>query len=240
MLRIAVCDDEELFLNRIVHSIKNGIDQHGLSAYEITPFLSGKDLLESSRTVEYGAIFLDINMPEDNGLEIAQKIRESGKDIILVFITSFMDYAIEGYKVEAMRFVLKDVLDEVMPECIDAIIRKLDLQAHKVKYDFVEGKREIAVDSIWLIESELHKLYFYISGQKSPQYSLYGKLDHMESELCSYSFLRIHKSFLVNTKYIDKIANYKVYLKNEKILPVPKEKFKEVRERYYEMMGELL
>lgn len=240
MLRIAICDDEELSLNQISDLIKRLLDARGISTYEIKTMSSGSDLMEHSEPLEYDVIFLDINMPGNNGIEIAQKIRERREDVLLVFITAFMDHVMEGYKVEAMRFVLKDLLDEAMPECIDAIIRKLDLQAHKISYDFVEGRRELTADSICFIESTLHKLQFHMSGQKSICYNLYGKLDDIASELYAYGFLRIHKSFLVNTRYIDRIANYKVYMKNGTPLPIPKEKFKEVRERYYEMMGELI
>ena len=72
------------------------------------------------------------------------------------------------------------------------------------------------------------------------QYSIYEKLDNIEKELQAYHFLRIHRSFLVNTKYIESIGNYRIRLKAGKVLPVPKEKFQKVKERYYEIMGDVL
>lgn len=240
MLKIAICDDEEIYLKKIADLIKEILDNRGISIYEIDTYLSGKDFIQNNRFMEYDLIFLDINMPEINGLEIARKIRESRQDVLLVFVTAFMDYAMEGYKMEAIRFLLKDMLEEILPECMEAVIRKLSIQAHKIKLNFMEGKKEIPVDSILFVESQLHKLLFHVLDQKLTQYSLYEKLDNIEKELLPYGFLRIHKSFLVNTKYIENIVNYKVHLKNGKILPVPKEKFQKVKERYYEIMGDMI
>ena len=72
------------------------------------------------------------------------------------------------------------------------------------------------------------------------RYSLYEKLDNIEKELQKYRFLRIHKSFLVNTKYIESISNYRVLLKDGRILPVPRDKYQKVKERYYEIMGDMI
>lgn len=240
MLKIAVCDDEEFYLKKISGLIEKILINRGISRYGIDTYLSGEDFVQNDRFMDYNLIFLDINMPEMNGLEIAGKIRESRQDILLVFVTAFMDYAMEGYKMEAIRFLFKDMLEEILPECMEAVIKKLSIQAHKIEYHFIEGKKEIPVDNILFVESQLHKLLFYVSEQRMTQYSIYEKLDNVEKELLPYGFLRIHKSFLINTKYIKNIVNYKVYLKNGEALPVPKEKFQKVKERYYEIIGEMI
>lgn len=240
MLKIAICDDEIIYIKRVADSIKKTLSKHGISIYHIDTFSSGKELLADSRLFEYNVIFLDINMPGINGLEVAEKIRESRKDILLVFVTAFLDYAIDGYRMEVIRFLLKDMLEEMLPECMEMIIKKLELQAYKINKNFIEGKKELSIDSIWFVESQRHKLIFNVFGQKKVQYSLYEKLDNLENELIPYGFLRIHKSFLVNTKYIESIRNYRVCLKDKKMLPVPREKFQKIKERYYEIMGEMV
>lgn len=240
MFRIAVCDDEPAYLERIINSVKKNLKEQGVSIYSIDTYLSGEALLADARLREYHVIFLDINMPHINGLEAAKKIRESRGDILLVFVTAFLDYAVEGYRMEAVRFLLKDMLEELLPECMDTVIRKLNLQTYKIKKQFREGRKELSIDSIRYVESRGHKLFFHLSGIEMVQYSLYEKLDNIEKELQEYAFLRIHKSFLVNTKYIERISNYRVELKQGEILPVPKEKFQRIKERYYEIMGDLL
>ena len=240
MLKVAVCDDEKIYLKKIENMLKVMLDNNGVSFYEIDTYLSGKDFLHNNKIFEYDVIFLDINMPEINGLEVARKIRENRPDVLLVFITAFMDYALEGYKMEVIRFLLKDMLEEMLPECVETVIRKLSLQARKIKYNFMEGQKELPVDSIYFIESQRHKLIFHVLDSKLVQYSLYGKLDDVGTDLLPYGFLRIHKSFLVNTKYIQNIVNYKVQLNSGMILPVPRERFTKIKERYYEIKGDMI
>lgn len=243
MIKIAVCDDEEIYLRKITDLLERLLDHHGIDAYGIDTYLSGHDLLCnmcSDRQPGYDVIFLDVNMPGESGMEVAAKIRESSSDVLLVFITMFVDYATEGYKVEATRFLPKEMLEATLPECIETILKKLSLQTHKLHLCFLEGERDVAVDSICYVESQLHKLLFHMVGQKKVQYSLYGKLDDFQNELLQYGFIRVHKSFLVNSRYIENIANYRVYLKNRDTIPIPREKNQMVKERYYEIMGEMI
>lgn len=241
MLKIAVCDDEKYCGEKIVSLLEESLDNYGISVYGIDTYLSGKEFVEkNNKSQEYDVIFLDINMPDINGLEVAKKIREVCPDILLVFITAFIDFALEGYKMEAVRYLLKDMLDEMFPECMEALIRKLSLQAKKIRYNFIEGEVELTVDRIRYVESNMHKLIFNVLGKKQVQYRLYGKLDDIEPELLKYDFLRIHKSFLVNSKYIVEIVNYKVYLNDGVALPIPRERYQKVKERYYEIKGDMI
>lgn len=240
MVRIAVCDDEKYYREKIMKLLKKEFGKRELQDYVIDEYVAGTELLKENHLLVYDIIFLDINMPEVNGMEIAERIRKAHPRVVLVFITAFVDYALEGYKTEAIRFLLKDMLEQSFPECIEAIIRKLSLQAYKVKCNSKEGEKEVPVDRICYIESMAHKLLFHISGIEAQQYSVYDKLDHMEEILEGYGFLRIHKSYLVNVKYVDEFACYVVKLKNGKQLPVPREKYQQVKERFYEMVGDML
>lgn len=220
--------------------IKQILSGYSIYSYQIDTYLSGEELLLNNDVIQYDVIFLDINMPKQNGIEIARKIREKNTNVLLVFVTAFMDFALEGYKMEAIRFLLKDMLEEMLPECIETIIKKLDLQTKKIRYDFIQGNKEIPVEKICFVESQGHKIVFNIFDSKPIQYSLYNKLDNVEKELQIYGFLRIHKSFLVNTYYIQSIVNYKVKMKNGVILPVPRERYRYVKEKYYEIKGEMI
>lgn len=97
-----------------MRQLKDNLYAQGISCYEITTYLSGLELYKHANDlIEYDAIFLDISMPEISGLEIARKIRESNANVLLVFITSFIDYSFEGYKFEVTRFLFKNILDDI-------------------------------------------------------------------------------------------------------------------------------
>lgn len=241
MIRIAICDDESNYLKKMEDSIRTFMHQECVEEYEIAVFSSAKALEERIfGHKEYDVIFLDMNMPQMSGLELAQKIRKHDKEVILVFMTAFLDYAIEGYRLDVLRFLLKDMLDQLLPECMDAVLRKLQLHTKTMICSFIEGTKEILMADIYYIESQKHKLIFHLVHNRQQMYSLYDKLDRMEEQLDSYRFIRIHKSFLVNTMYIKGISNYKVEMQNGELLPVPRAKFQQVKEKYYSIKGDLL
>lgn len=110
MFRIAICDDESHFRKRIREILIDYLNKKGI-LYEIDEFESGKDFINLGiEIVKYKIVFMDINMDELDGMETAQKIQDVSNDIFIVFVTAFVNYAIEGYRVDAVRYILKTML----------------------------------------------------------------------------------------------------------------------------------
>ena len=158
-----------------------------------------------------------------NGIELAEKIRDIHKSAFIVFVTAYIDYAIEGYRVKAIRYIIKDMLDSMLAECMDTIMYELRIKNQKVKYPFIDGTCEIYSHDIAYIESDKHKVIFHMVRNQD-NYELYDKLDCIEKGLEQYGFLRIHKSFLVNMVYIEELTRYQVKMKTGEILSIPREK----------------
>ncbi len=240
MVKIAVCDDEQIYIDKICKCIDNVLLEQKVSDYNITVYNSGKDVLaDEKELLQYDVIFLDINMPGINGFELAKYIKENNINIYVVFVTSFLNYAIQGYRFDALRFILKSDIEMLMPECIETIIRLMKIDYHKIEYDFVEGRQEIIVNNICYIENYLHKLIFNFFCEKKTL-GLYKKLDEVERDLTDYGFIRIRKNCLVNAKYIKRIINYAAVLWDGSEIPIPRDKIKIVKEKYYEMRGDRL
>ncbi len=240
MMKIAVCDDEKIYSDRICKCINNELANHDISDYDITVYNSGTEFADAGdKLLEYHVIFLDINMPDVNGFELAKSIKDRNNNIYIVFVTSFLNYAIQGYRFDALRFILKSEIDNLMPECIETIVKLMKIDYHEVKYDFVEGKQEIITNQLVFIENIKHKLIFNFCDDDKTL-SLYKKLDEIEKDLEGYGFLRIHKSYLVNVVYIKKLINYGAVLRDGRQLPIPREKIKQVREKFFEMRGDRL
>lgn len=94
---------------------------------------------------------------------------------------------------------------------------------------FMDGEKLIQKEEIIYIESYGRKLHFHVGNE---EYLTYSKLDDMERDLNDRDFLRIHKSFLVNMRFIERMNGYRVYLKTGSILPVPKARYVDVKEAY--------
>lgn len=242
MLKIAVCDDEIIFGKKVLEYIEKYMEKIQIP-YKIQFFASGKKFAAlKEKMQEYTIVFLDINMEEMNGIETAKCMRAYCPDTFLVFVTAFIHYTLEGYKVEAIRYILKDMatFEQSMQECLDTILGKMRLKNQKSIYDFVEGKKEISVNQICYIESNLHKLtFFLLEREERKKFTLYGTLNDWEKKLQDDRWIRVHQSFLINMQYLLDVRNYFAELTDGSKLPVAKARYKQVRERFAEYMGEL-
>ncbi|MDE5907683.1 MAG: LytTR family DNA-binding domain-containing protein [Lachnospiraceae bacterium] len=239
MLQIAICDDEQFYREKIQRLLENYLKEHELS-YEIRLFLSGEEFLSKSKnSVKYDIVFMDINMEELDGIQTAMQMRAFHSDTYLVLITAFINYVLEGYKVNAVRYIMKDTLDVAMPECMDAIWQKM--QIAQISFPFMEGERRLYADNLLYLESQRHKLIFYYMEEQTRKdivrYHIYEKLDVMEQKLSGYGFLRIHKSYLVNMKHIRRISNYTALLDTGGELPIPRPRFQAVKEEFVAYKG---
>lgn len=241
MLKIAVCDDEKYYRDYIKRLVLNEFRVRKICC-EVDLFDSGDKFLELGEAVtKYRIVFLDINMEGTNGIETVKEIRKRTSELYVIFVTAFITYAIEGYKYDVVRYLLKgnDNFEGLLTECIDAILNKINFQVEVREFDFVEGKKNVNLEKIYYIESNLHKVVFWIKEESLERFSLYEKLNRIEEKIKNQKFIRIHQSYLVNMKHIISIKNHKTVLDNGEELPMSKAKFKAAKEAFIEYKGEL-
>ncbi|WP_346907158.1 LytR/AlgR family response regulator transcription factor [Faecalicatena orotica] len=235
MLQIAICDDEKFYRDKMKMYLESYLTDHNLEA-TIHLFLSGEDFLSrKENVVKYDIVFMDINMNEMDGIQTAMQIRAFQSETFIVLVTAFINYVLDGYKVNAVRYIMKDSLEEALPECMDAILQKMRLQ--QVSFSFSEGEKRLYTDNILYIESQRHKSVFHYLESGVVTYQIYEKLDQIEAALDGYGFLRIHKSYLVNMKHIRRISNYAVLLDLGEELPVPRLRYRAVKEAFVAFKG---
>lgn len=235
MMKIAICDDERLCRQKIQNLVTEYMVNHDL-AYEFHLFSSGGDFLASSEAgAGYDIVFMDISMDTMNGIQTAMRLRSSCSGTFLVLVTAFIDYVLEGYKVNAMRYLLKDTLETSITECMDAILLKM--QTARVSFPFTDGPQSLCTVGILYVESRRHKCIFFYMEKTPETHEIYCKLDAVEQKLSGYGFVRIHKSYLVNMKHIRKISNYTAFLDTGLELPVPRSRFQEVKETFVAYKG---
>ena len=214
MLSIAICDDEEYFRTTEKKLISKYMAGKNCECM-IDMYESGKELLALRSAIsQYNIIFLDVNMEEIDGIETAKEIRKISKDVFIVFVTAFITYALEGYKVDAVRYLIKDheSLEKAMTECMDTILDKMDYEENEMTFDFQE-------DAV--------------------HYTIYMKLDDIAELLPNKDFCRIHKSYLVNLKYVESVERYRAVLSNGKSLAISKARFLDTRNEFACYRGEI-
>lgn len=241
MFRIAICDDESLFTEELKRLISGYMMEKGL-VFKIDAYSSGEALVNLGiEVVRYTVVFLDINMDKLDGIRTAEKIRKVSRDILIVFVTAYVNYSLEGYRLDAVRYILKSNANfqSTVNECMDAIMDKLNYSVAKKEFDFKEGTKKISLERLLYIESKLHKLEFHVMEDDMMIYTTYGKLDTLEEELKEKGFIRIHQSYLVNKKYIENVKKYKVVLSNRVELSIPKVRYTYVKEQFILYQGEV-
>lgn len=239
MLKIAVCDDDIKFLNILGDIISNYLDDKKLE-YIIDDYSSGKEFVSSTTDMtQYDIVFLDVNMEEMDGIQTAKRFRISCPNAFLVFVTAFINYTLEGYKVEAIRYVLKDnrYLQDNVCEALDVILSKMRRVSKYIEYEFNVGVRQLHPEEIIYVESSLHKLIFHVNKDNENTYSIYKKLDDVENDLSDEYMCRIHKSFLVNMRYAQHLERYSLQLYGDIRLPVAQKRFIETKICFSQVKG---
>lgn len=242
MFRIAICDDEDYFRRDLQELVSTYMTDQDYT-FQIDTFSSGEDFMSIGiEMMNYTIVFLDINMNEVNGVTVAKEIRKISRNTFIVFVTAYVDYALEGYKIDVIRYLLKDnsSIRNAIRECMDAIVEKMDYVVVKKEFTFHEGgSKAVSLERLLYIESKLHKLEFHIMEDSLKTYTMYATLNEIEKDLKNKGFIRVHQSFLVNLKYIKDVIRYKVLLANGIELAIPKARYKDVKDTFITYQGEL-
>lgn len=229
-MNVAICDDT---LQEREHICKL------LSEYTNVPlsvrfFESGVQLLEAveaSPGDRFDVVLLDIIMPGLSGMAIAKELRRCDARVNLVFITTSLDYAIEGYEVQAKRYLLKPVNKKVLFDLLDDIAQNHDPNREGVVVKTTAGLHRLDVDDIIYCEVIGHFVYYHMkTGRVHEERSSLEKLK--EGLLCRREFMQPHRSFIVNMRYVQSVdtANRTINMRYGKEIPIAKTKRGEVSE----------
>ena len=227
MFKIAICDDETVFAEELREMVSACLTEKGI-LFEIDLFESGEALAALGvELVRYTAVFLDINMEGMDGIEAAGKIRALSKEVFIVFVTAYISYSLEGYRLNAVRYLLKGDLNffGIVQECMEAMIERLNYAVVKKEFAFREGRKEVALERLLYVESRLHKLEFHVMEDAMKVYTMYETLDKVQDMLGDDGFVRIHQSYLVNLRHISSVLRYKAVLTDKTELAVPKARY---------------
>ena len=199
-------------------------------------FRRAKDLEERMKEVEFQLLFLDIDMPEMDGITFAKKVRASNSRTDIIFVSSREDKVFDALRTNPGGFIRKGRFLEDAPEVIETWLKNRPKE--EAPRLLVQGVRETssyALDTILYIEGEGKIQNLYIMNQKEPA-QLRRSMQELEEVLTPQGFLRIHKGYLVNYKYIRRLEDTEAVLTNGERIPLSRRRVQEIRKRYLELM----
>lgn len=230
MFRIAICDDNNLFLDYARECINSYIQSRNIQ-FLVTTFSQGEELLHSIETGDtYNLLLLDVEMPGIDGMSLAHCIREKSPTMPIAFVSAYINYSLDGYKVNAIRYILKDMdnLSDYIEECIDLVMSQIDKDMLCMEFDFSIGKRLLHLNDILYLESNKNYVDFVLASPCHESLRIRKPLRVLTEELKDYGFLSLNSKCTVNMSHIKRMYRYKAYLSGEIGINISQKKYNEV------------
>ncbi|NEZ44959.1 LytR/AlgR family response regulator transcription factor [Paenibacillus alvei] len=225
-MNIAICDNDINVANDIEELLSN------MSGMEFSSdvFYSGADLLRCLQAgSHYNIYLLDIEMPGQNGIEIASIIREQDRNAIIIFITDHKEYVYEVFEVLPFRFLRKPVTAQKLSPILLNAAEHIKVSKQLFFFQIGHEKYQLRCSDILYFEGSGRRIIIHINRDT---YEFYGKIADIQSGLDTNLFCRIHASFLVNMEYIRSIKKTDILLQNETQLPISKRYLTEVKQAH--------
>lgn len=234
MIKIAFCDDDMSVLDEL----KDLLDQYGAKrSREITydTFYSSLELLDKiEKGVRYDILFLDVILPNENGIDIAKEIRQYDNVVKIIFLTSSSEFAVQSYTVGAYFYQLKPIWKENFYRLMDSAISECQKEEQRsLILRCKNGITRIDLDRLEYCEVLGRTLLFHMENGKILEGT--GSMDKLYGQLSQYeNFVRPHRSFLINMEYIEKISHKAITMENQTDIPIPHGKCCEIKNMYLE------
>ena len=213
MFRIAIVEDQDETRECLNRFVRQYAEEQGVQV-EISLITDGSEIAEHY-TPGFDIIFMDVEMPRLDGFGAAEAIRAVDAEVVIIFITNMAQYAIRGYAVDALDYVLKPVSYFAFSQRLNRAISRMKKRETKIiMVNMKGGMVRINVANIYYIESQGHTLILHtILGN----YETTGKMKEMEEKLAEMNFCRGNKGYLINLQHVERIQDGCALVKGENL-----------------------
>lgn len=224
-MKLYICDDQESIAKLIEREIRSNLT---VSA-EIIVFTDPIMMYKSYKKDKVDILFLDIDMPKMNGIDIANKLRRSDDDIFIIFVTNREDMVFQSIQYKPFRFIRKSEMKQEIKEALSALLKELI----KIETDIIVEKSgkmiKLKYKDIMYVTSEKHNIHIVC---KNEVLTIRRKLSDFEENIKGDMFIRCHIGYLVNPRYIYSIGDNKIYLDDKTEISISRSRLDDVKEKY--------
>ncbi|WP_308594042.1 LytTR family DNA-binding domain-containing protein [Marvinbryantia sp.] len=236
MVSVAIVEDDPGYTKRLREYLKKYEEEYR-EPLQVTAYSDGDEIVENYRG-QFDLILMDIEMRFMDGMAAAEQIRKQDSRVIIIFITNMAQYAIRGYAVDALDYVLKPISYFAFSQRIRrAMGRMKKREEHYVAVNTKNGVYKIPASQLYWVESQGHRLTYHT---KDAQYeSTTASIGKLEKELGSANFFRCNKCYLINLRFVTGIEKDDVLL-GDKNIPVSRAKKSDLKKALVAYMGEAM
>lgn len=228
MFKIVICDDDFVICNELESMIENILSPLDIE-YEVEVFYNGISLYNFLKDNYYDLIFMDIELEDISGIDTCKWLRKDNNPANIVFISGNEKYAVELFKVQPLDFLIKPITPSTLFPVLKIAYEKiLNNKKNTFTYKIKNETFKILVKDIIYFESMNRQVIIHKTDNTSV--TIYSTLNTIAEKLNKYTFLHIHKSYLVNYDHIYKISHHEITLANGIVLPISQNKRKIIRE----------
>lgn len=221
MFKIAVAEDEEEFAEELRNYLSAYEKETG-ERFSITFYKDGDELVQNYQN-QFDLILMDIQMKFMNGMCAAEEIRIKDSSVVIIFITNMTQYAVRGYEVDAMDYILKPVKYFTFSQKLQKALNRICQQRKIFLSVSIKGRMyKIPIEELLYIESRGHTLNYHTQKEII---SVRANISDMSQEIWKYGFSQINKGCIVNMKYVDTVINGECFLNGE-VLPIARNRKK--------------
>jgi len=184
--------------------------------YAIQTYTDSKALLQEYTPNKFEFIFLDVDMPSQDGFSIAAQVRKFDLDTDIIFVTKMSEEIEQGYRYNARAYLCKPVTAQAIGNLMNRLFeerrRRRDIGRYRVKLKGSGAEIDLNLATAIYFESNLH---YVVAATTDGSFTFYGRLAQIEEDLKSLGFVRVHQSYLVNMNFIFALVNNQVVFKND-------------------------
>lgn len=256
-MKIAIIEDEKVHSDLLKLYLENWSKEHGQSQ-QVASFETAEQFwFAYEESPDFDILFVDIQMPGMNGMELARKVREKDGDVVIVFTTGITDYLEEGYEVDAMHYLIKPLSEEKVKACLEKAVRRRKsecfvmlhtdeevLKVNQEEINYVEARGHGCVVSLRGKNTEWERMADERGGEqkgqvrdggisvKEKKISVRESLSELEAMLEANEFVKCHRSYLCRISNIHHIGKEDIFFDDGSAVPVSRRMYQQMNQSF--------
>lgn len=232
---IVIIDDEQIFRDMAKHLIQKTTE--GLDNINVFQYQNAESFLEQlngeKQNIRYNILFCDIDLPGMNGIELGTELKKRHPEIFLVYLTSYAEYAVESYTIQAYQYILKQDMESRLPSILNQLLKEVKRSAgeYRIIQTSMGARKLYYEDILYAYKEKGSKNMYYVTTWGECRERI--TMDRLMEEINSDEFVLVSRGFVVNLRHISGIEGNTIVLNGQEQITVSRARVAKVKEQIH-------